>query len=130
MIVVDCSVLVAALAGVDPLSSAIARRLDGERLLAPELIDVEFANALRGLVRGGKVTIEQAERAMEAAVTFPLERVPHRPLMTRLWELRDNLTAYDATYVALAEVLETSLLTGDRRIRDAPGVRCVVEMIA
>lgn len=129
MIVLDTSVLVAALVGPEPLSGAIRRRLVAERLVAPELIDIEAASSLRGLARGGKLSVEDAERALKALVALPVERVSHAPLLRRVWELRDNLSAYDATYVALAEALGVTLLTGDRAIGKATGVRCVVEVI-
>ncbi|NLG21231.1 MAG: type II toxin-antitoxin system VapC family toxin [Actinomycetales bacterium] len=129
MIVLDNSVLVAVVVSPDQVSAPIRRRLRAERLVAPELIDIEFANALRGLVRGGKLEESQADRALGAIEIFPLRRVPHRPLLRRIWELRDNVTAYDAAYVALAEALDVPLLTGDHRLRTAAGVRCPVEVL-
>jgi predicted nucleic acid-binding protein len=60
---------------------------------------------------------------------MPLQRAPHRPLLGRCWELRDNLTIYDAAYVALAEVLKVSLLTGDKRLAGATGPRCHIEVL-
>lgn len=129
MIVLDNSALVAAIVGTDRLSAAVRSRLAGERLLAPELIDVEFVNALRGLVGGGTLSVVMADRAVRAMRAFPLERVSHRPLLDRAWALQNNLSAYDATYVALAELLGVALVTGDRRIAGAPGLSCVVEVI-
>lgn len=128
MIVIDNSALVDAIVGSDR-GRAVARRIENERLAAPELIDVEAASTIRGLVLGGKLSAERGGVAMDAIARFPVERVPHRGLLGRIWELRDNLTAYDAAYVALAERLDTSLLTGDGRLATAPGVRCVVEVI-
>ena len=60
---------------------------------------------------------------------LPMQRAPHRPLLTRCWELRDNLTAYDAAYVALAEALDSILLTADAQLADAPGVTCPIEVL-
>lgn len=129
MIVIDNSVLVAALVGPDPLSSAIRQRLAVEQVVAPDLIDVEAASLLRGFVRSGSLTDQQADRAVAALAAFPLERVPHARLLPGIWSLRATLTAYDATYVALAQSLGATLVTGDRRLAKGAGARCVVEVI-
>lgn len=129
MIVIDNSALVEAILGSGPRSEAVVRRIERERLAAPELIDVEAVSTIRGLVRGGKLSQDRGDVAIRALAVFPVERVSHRGFVERMWELRDNLTAYDAAYVALAEGLDTSLVTGDSRLAGAPGIRCVVEVI-
>jgi predicted nucleic acid-binding protein len=68
--------------------------------------------------------------AVDDLMALPLRRVSHRPLLTRCWELRDNLTPYDAAYVSLAEELNASLLTADRRLAAAPGLRCDVVVLS
>ncbi|WP_067433527.1 type II toxin-antitoxin system VapC family toxin [Nocardioides jensenii] len=130
MIVVDNSVLVAALVGPEALSGAMRQRLSVEQAAAPELIDVEAASTLRTLLRSDKLKEAQAERAVAALAGFPLRRVAHARLLPRVWQLRDALTAYDATYVALAELLGATLVTGDRRLAKAASAHCVVEVIA
>jgi predicted nucleic acid-binding protein len=130
VVVVDASVVAPALSFdehllVDPLRA----RLERERLAAPALIDLEVASAWRGQVRAGRLSAGRAEAAFSDLAALPLERTPHGPLMGRIWELRDNLTVYDASYVALAESLDTILLTGDARIARAPGIQCEVELL-
>ena len=129
MIVVDNSVLVAALVDGGRLGAACAERLTGQRLAAPALIDVEAAHSLRGLVRGGKVSAQLGSQAIDTVTRMPIERVNHQLLLPRIWSLRDNLTAYDAAYVALAERLGVPLVTGDARLSRAPGTECVVELL-
>ena len=129
MIVVDASVLATALGDDGPDGDRARARLRGERLNAPELVDLEVASVLRRQVQGGEVDIRRAALALADLAAFPLRRAPHRPLLARCWELRDNLTIYDASYVALAEALDVTLLTGDGRLARAPGPRCRVEML-
>ncbi len=129
MIVVDASVVASAL-GDDGADGEDARTsLAGERLFAPELIDLEVASTWRRALGAGRLSNERALRALADLAALPLARAPHRPLMARIWELRDNLTLYDAAYVALAEALEARLLTADRRLTRAPGVRCEVTLL-
>ncbi len=130
MIVVDASVVASAL-GDDGADGDHARAsLAGERLFAPELIDLEVASTWRRALRAGRLSNERALRALADLAALPLARAPHRPLMARIWELRDNLTTYDAAYVALAEALEARLLTADRGLTRAPGVRCEVTLLS
>jgi predicted nucleic acid-binding protein len=93
------------------------------------LIDLEVASAWRGQVRSGRLAAGRAEAAFSDLAALPLERTPHGPLMARIWELRHNLTTYDAAYVALAEAMDTVLVTGDARIARAPGIECEVELL-
>jgi predicted nucleic acid-binding protein len=129
VIVVDASVLATALGDDGPDGDRARARLRGERLSAPELVDLEVASVLRRQVQGGEVDIRRAALALADLAAMPLRRAPHRSLLTRCWELRNNLTIYDASYVALAEALEVTLLTGDGRLARAPGPRCRVEML-
>jgi predicted nucleic acid-binding protein len=89
---------------------------------------VEVASVLRRLVRTSKVSAARAGLALTDLADLPLRRAPHRPLLPRIWELRANLTTYDAAYVALAERLGATLLTADGRLARAAGVRCPIEV--
>ncbi|MGH9057606.1 MAG: type II toxin-antitoxin system VapC family toxin [Acidimicrobiales bacterium] len=130
MIVVDASVLAPAL-GDDGIDGDQARsRLAVDVLAAPELIDLEVSSVLRRLHAAGHLPARRAELALSDLVALPLRRVPHRPLLRRCWSLRDNLTTYDAAYVALAEQLGVTLVTADHRLSRAPGLRCEVELLA
>ncbi len=129
MIVVDASVLVTALAD-DGRDGDVARaRLRDEQVAAPELIDLEVLSVLRRQLAIGALDARRAALAINDLVDVPLERAPHLPLLGRCWELRENLTSYDAAYVALAEALATSLLTADVHLANTPGVRCTVELL-
>ncbi|MEU6443828.1 type II toxin-antitoxin system VapC family toxin [Streptomyces sp. NPDC047046] len=130
MIVVDNSVLVSINYDGGVVGEAAAKRLLGAGdWYVPALIDVEFVSATRGLLRGGKITKELAEEAVRELPLLPMHRVPHEGLLPRMWELRDNFSAYDAAYVALAEQLDATLLTSDVRMYRGTGKRCAVELI-
>jgi predicted nucleic acid-binding protein len=129
VIVVDASVLATAL-GDDGADGDRARdRLAAERLVAPELIDVEVASVWRGAVRGGQMSNGRAHQALADLAALPLARAAHAPLMSRVWELRDNVSVYDAAYVALAEALDVAVLTADGRLTRAAGARCEFELL-
>lgn len=129
MIVVDASVVVVALAD-DAQDGDFARaRLRGERLNAPELLDLEVASVLRRQMLRGAMDARRVALALNDLAALPFERAPHRPLIGRCWQLRDNVTIYDAAYVALAEVLGVTLLTGDRRLASATGPECHIELL-
>lgn len=129
MIVVDASVLAPAL-GDDGAAGTVARaRLVGETLAAPELIDLEVSSVLRGRVLAGKLDAVAAEVALGDLVALPIRLTSHRALITRCWQLRHNLTSYDAAYVALAEILDVPLVTADANLQAVPGIRCVVETL-
>ncbi|HET9162977.1 MAG TPA: type II toxin-antitoxin system VapC family toxin [Solirubrobacterales bacterium] len=130
MIVVDASVLAPALADDDADGDRVRLRLRGEQLVAPELVDLEVLSTLRRAVRAGRLDERRSGQALDDLAALPLRRVPHLPLLARAWELRDNLTAYDAAYVALAESLRALLLTADGGIEKASGVRCDVEILS
>lgn len=131
MIVADASVLLEVLLRTE--AGAIAeRRLFQRResLHAPELVDLEIAQVLRRYTHRGEVTAFRASASLNLFRRFPLERYGHAPLLPRIWELRENITAYDAAYVALAEALRAPLITCDPRLAAAPGIRAAVEVIA
>jgi predicted nucleic acid-binding protein len=129
VIVPDASVLAVALAD-DGRSGDLARdRLHGERLAAPEIIDLEVLSVLRRQLRVGGLDLRRAVLAVRDLQDLPLDRAPHQPLVHRCWELRDNLTPYDAAFVALAELLDVPVVTGDNRLARAPGLRCPIEVI-
>lgn len=100
-----------------------------EGLHVPHLADVEVVQALRRYVREGEINAAAGETALEDLRALDLQRHAHEPLLERVWELRQNLTAYDAVYVALAEVLNAVLLTCDRRLSQAPGLSRRVVLI-
>lgn len=124
MLVVDASVLAPALAD-DGLDGDLARaRLHGQSLVAPELIDLETASVIRRRIHDEHLDQRRAELALADLAALPMGRAPHLPLLRRCWELRNNLTIYEAAYVALAELLEAALITADARLARAPGIRC------
>jgi len=130
VIVPDASVMVEVLLN-RPSAARIAHRLFGadETLHAPHLIDLEVMQALRRYQASGEMSPQRARQALLAFAQMPLERHPHWPFRERIWELRHNLTAYDAAYVALAEVLGAPLLTCDRALVSAPGHRADIEVV-
>lgn len=129
MLVVDASVLVVALADDGADGGAARKRLRGEVLAAPELVDLEVVSVLRRQQFLGAVGLQRAQLALSDLEAIPLRRAPHRPLLWRCWELRHNLSAYDAAYITLAEALGTVLLTGDVRLASAPGPRCAIAVM-
>lgn len=129
MLVVDASVLAVALADDGPDGDAARTRLRGETLAAPELVGLEVASVLRRQNRVGLLDARRAELAVTDLTALPIHRAAHLTLLPRCWELRDNLTTYDAVYVALAEALDATLLTGDRRLGRASGPTCTIELL-
>ncbi|MET3962900.1 putative nucleic acid-binding protein [Marmoricola sp. OAE513] len=130
MIVIDASVLVAGLLEGGARGEAAAEVLLAPGLVAPELIDIEAVHVARGLRRAGKISEAAATAFVDELGRFAVDRFPHRALLVRMWELRDNLTAYDAAYVALAEALEAPLATADAAFTQAPGIRCAIQLIS
>lgn len=129
MIVVDASAATEAVAGSGERGIEAMRRIAKEASLAPHLLDLEVASALRRLVRRGALAAAVAHSALLHLAVLPVTRCDHRPLLSRCWELRDNLTVYDAAYVALAEATGATLLTSDQRMANAPGIDCEVELL-
>jgi predicted nucleic acid-binding protein len=129
VLVVDASVLVVALADDGADGDAARARLRGEQLAAPELLDLEVTSVLRKQRSSGMLDDRRALLALTDLRALPIHRAPHLPLLSRCWELRDNLTVYDAAYVTLAELLQADLLTADRRLAETPGARCGIEVL-
>ncbi len=127
MIVVDASIVVDVVCNVGS-TSALHRRLTDEVLLAPDLLPVEVASALRGLNRGGGLTDAALEAAAVDLARLRVELHPTLPLVPRILALRQNVTAYDAAYVALASVFGCPLITHDRRLARAASGHCAVEV--
>ena len=125
MIVADASAAVAALLNAGPARRALA----DEQLHVPHLIDSEIANALRRASAGRRLDDEGAWAALDAWRRLAMTRYPASSLLDRIWQLRDNLSGYDATYVALAEALGCSLLTADARLGGAPGIGCAITVV-
>jgi predicted nucleic acid-binding protein len=126
--VVDASVLAVALAGDGPDGDAARTRLHGEDLACPELAALGVTSVPRRQVSSGDLDLSRAELALTDLASMPILRAPHLDLLPRDWQLRDNLSVYDASYVALAEALSAPLLTADRRLAGAPGLRFQVEV--
>jgi predicted nucleic acid-binding protein len=129
LIVVDASVTATALADDNPDGERIRARLAGESLVAPAVIDLEVLSVWRRQIRRGILPAWRAERATSDLVNLAIWRVAHTFLLPRCWQLRENVTAYDAAYVVLAEVLDVPLLTADERLARASGPRCRFEVI-
>jgi predicted nucleic acid-binding protein len=128
--VVDASVFAAFYASDDPRRGLVAARLaTGDALFAPAHLDAEVVSALRGLARSNPTLRAAVPAALHHLGGFPIRRMALAPLLQRMWELRDNVTAYDAAYVALAERLDTSLVTSDSKLAAASGPRCQFELI-
>lgn len=128
--VIDASVLAAFYASDDPRRTAVVERLTaGNALFAPAHLDAEVVSALRGMARANPAL----ERAVPDALThlggFPIRRMPLASLLERMWELRSNITAYDAAYIALAERLDSLLITCDAKLTKSSGPRCRFDLI-
>lgn len=125
MKIIDAGVVVELVAGnLDP------DRLGDEELAAPHLIDSEVTHVLRGLARRDVLSEKQATLALDGFAQLTITRFPADWLRSRMWALRHNLSAYDATYVALTELTgATSLLTTDARLAAAPGMECQIQLL-
>lgn len=126
--VVDTSVLVAAVIDAGDTGRWAEERMVGVQLAAPHLVLAEASNILRRAGLAGDVTEEEASLAHADLLALDIELFPFEPFGSRVWELRANLTAYDAWYVALAETLDCPLVTLDGRLARAPGIECAVEL--
>lgn len=130
MIVVDASVLTNALAddGHDGIAARGLLAREGSAAI-PDLADVETVAVLRKRWIAKTITARRFAAAIEDLGDLPFQRYPALPFMSRAYELRSHVTAYDATYVALAEALACDLVTADRRLSRAHGLRCAVRLI-
>lgn len=129
VLVVDASVLAPVVADAGQDGLRFRERLRGELVAGPDLLRVEVVSVVRQHANRGQLTAEQADAAIADLLDFPVTLFPTTPLLRRVWELRQNLTAYDGCYVALAEAVDSPLVTGDRRLARATGLRCVVELV-
>ena len=123
-LVVDASVVAAALVDTGPVGRWAEGRLADDRLAAPHLMPAEAANVLRRTEQRGEVTSDVAAMAYVDLIDLSVELFGFEPYADRVWQLRDNITIYDAWYVALAEYLDCSLVTLDRRLSTATGPTC------
>lgn len=130
MIVVDASAVIEVLLGTSS-AGRIADRFfaEGETLHAPHLLDVEIAQILRRYALAHAFGAGRGEEALEDLADFPISRYPHQPFLFRMWELRHNLTAYDAAYIALAETLAAPLVTRDAKLASAAGHKARIELM-
>jgi predicted nucleic acid-binding protein len=127
MIVVDASAVLEALLRTP---AAVARIFDPRQTLhAPHLLDVEVAQVIRRYAARGAIDAERGRAALVDLADLPVRRYPHDFLLPRVWELRNNLTAYDAVYIALAEALNAPLLTRDQRLATAAGHHAQIELV-
>ena len=129
VLVVDASVIAPAVADGGPDGEACRARITGESLAAPDLLRVEAVSVVRRQLANGALTSAQANNAIEDLLNLPITVYPTAPLLRRAWELRDNATAYDACYVALAEALGCALATADQRLTNTPGARCPFDIV-
>ena len=128
VLVIDASVLAVAL-GDDSETGDLARqRIAGHHLWAPDLIYLEVASVLRRQVAAGAMDDRRAGLGLTDLMDLPMDIAPHRQLLPRCWQLRENVTVYDGAYVALAEALDATLLTADARLTRAVGPHCVIEL--
>ena len=129
MLVVDASVLAPALADGGDDGQRFRHRLRGEELAGPDLLRVEVVSVIRRHLGTGRLSTVQADAAVQDLADLSVRVFPTARLLNRVWELRENVTAYDGCYVALAEALGVRLLTADQRLAGAPGPLCPFELI-
>jgi predicted nucleic acid-binding protein len=128
--VVDASVLATFYAADDPRRDAVTGRLSaGDTLVAPAHVDVEVVSALRSMASRSPVLAAAVPDALRHLARFPIRRMPLAPLLQRIWELRGNVTPYDAAYIALAERLNGRLITCDNKMTGASGPQCSFDLI-
>lgn len=130
MIVVDASVIVNAIADDGEPGGKARDVLRGEEVCVPDLADIEILSVLRRLLRADKLSAHRCYEAVDDLVAMPAQRYSSQPLIRRIFELRENLSSYDAAYVALAEALKCELVTGDARLASTPDLRCAVRVLS
>ena len=124
MIVIDASAFLDAVDG----RRSVIDRIDGEDLHAPHLLDIEVLSGLRRLVANEHLSEPRAARFRALLGKADIRRHPHTPLVDMIWSLRSRVSAYDATYLALATVLDAPLVTTDRKLAKLSGLPCTVEV--
>jgi predicted nucleic acid-binding protein len=128
--VCDASAVVTVLLDSGELGAWLARRLAEADLCGPALLPFECSNVIRRHELAALISSDQAAQAHVDLLDLPIDLFPYEALAQRVWQLRPNLTSYDAAYVALAEALDAPLITLDRRLSEAPGITCRVEIPA
>ena len=130
MIVLDASAAVAVLLNLGAGARHIRERMEREDdgLHVPHLFEIEVLNALRNYALRHRISEGRRLELLEDLTTMSISRYAHTPMLPRIWELRDNVSAYDAAYIALAETLEAPLVTTDARLARAPGIRAAIEV--
>jgi predicted nucleic acid-binding protein len=131
VIVMDASALLEVLLRMTPEAAVVAERLSrlGDTIHAPHLLDLEVVQVLRRRAAGRLISSSRCREALDDLGRLRMFRHPHNFLLRRVWQLRDNLSAYDAVYVALAEFLNAPLLTRDRRLASAAGHRVRIDLV-
>jgi predicted nucleic acid-binding protein len=130
LIVVDASAVLELLLRTEKGVRVQERMLDsGESLHAPHLIDIEVSQTLRRLVILKEITAARGKQALEDHVALHIKRAEHKDLLERVWSLRDSITAYDAAYVVLAEILDCPLITCDAKLARSHGHKARIELI-
>lgn len=121
MIVVDASAVLEVLLQTQRARAVEAELFGGATLHAPHLLDLEVAQVLRRYARAGTLSSERGRQALRHFRDMRIDRYPHDVFLPRIWDLRDNATAYDAAYLSLAEALDAPLFTMDRKLARVPG---------
>ncbi len=129
-LVVDASAVVTLLIGPGAAGETLAKRLDSARAHAPAHLPAEVTNALRRLRNKGRLSESEALLALRGFWSLPIELWPQEAIDGRTWDLGQNLTSYDAAYVAVAEKIGDALLTADARLSRAPGIKCAIEVFS
>ena len=132
MIVLDASAVIDLLLGLPPHAATTAEliRTHAPHLFAPHLLDAEVAQVLRRRVAAGHLSVTDAAASLDALATLPITRYPHLPFIGRAFELRDNVTVYDALYLVIAEALDATLVTRDGALGSVPGCRAPVRVLS
>jgi predicted nucleic acid-binding protein len=129
VLVADASIIASAVADGGRDGIRYRQRLRAQQIAAPDLLRVEVLSVIRRQLSLGTLDVDQADRAVDDLLDLPIAVYPTTSLIRRIWDLRNNLTAYDACYVALAEALGCTLLTADVKLFRAPGTRCPIDVI-
>jgi predicted nucleic acid-binding protein len=129
VLVVDASVVAPLIADGGPDGDQCRAAVRGQTLAAPDLLRVEVLSVIRRHLASGTLDAEQANNAVDDLLALPIVLYPTTPLLRRCWDLRSNVTPYDACYVVLAETLDVALLTADAKLANAPGTRCSFVLI-
>jgi predicted nucleic acid-binding protein len=131
VIVIDASVMIDALTA-DGTSGRAARKatMSDPHWIAPAHLIAEVTSGIRGLLRGRKISARRADDAVQALAVAEIELANMQVQLPRMWELKDNVTPYDAAYIALAETEGCPLVTADGRLAAIPGIRCQVQLIS